>query len=41
MQSLAGGNKDHRFVEEGCEAVVERGAKLGVEPTDTRSGLVV
>jgi hypothetical protein len=41
MQSLAGANKDNRVVEEGRELVVERGAKLGVEPSDTGLGLVV
>jgi hypothetical protein len=41
MQSLAGANKDHRSVEEGRELFVERGAKLGTEPSDTGPGLVV
>jgi hypothetical protein len=40
-QSLASANKDHQVVEEGREVVVERGAKLGVEPSNTGSGLVV
>jgi hypothetical protein len=33
-QSLVSANKDHRVVEEGRELVVERGAKLGAEPSD-------
>jgi hypothetical protein len=40
-QSLAGANKGHQVVEEGREIVVERGAELGAEPSDTGSGLVV
>jgi hypothetical protein len=40
-QILAGANKDHQVVEEGREVIVERGAKLGAEPSDTGSGLVM
>jgi hypothetical protein len=40
-QSLAGANKGHQVVEEGREIIVQRWAKLGVEPSDTGSGLVV
>jgi hypothetical protein len=40
-QSLEGANKGHQVVEEGREVIVERGATLGVEPSDTLSGLVV
>jgi hypothetical protein len=41
MQSLPGANKRHQVVEEGHKVVVEEGAKLGAEPSDTGSGLVV
>jgi hypothetical protein len=40
-QSLAGANKGHRVVEGGRKVVVEKGAKLGAEPSYTGSGLVV
>jgi hypothetical protein len=40
-QSLAGANESHQVVEEGREVVIERGAKLGAEPSDTGSGFVV
>jgi hypothetical protein len=40
-QSLAGANKGHQVVEEGREIIVERGIKLGAEPSHTGSGLVV
>jgi hypothetical protein len=40
-QSLAGANKGHQVVEEGREVVVEGGAKLGAEPSDTGSGFVL
>jgi hypothetical protein len=36
-QSLAGASNRHQVVEEGREAVVEGGAKLGAEPSDARS----
>jgi hypothetical protein len=39
-QSLAGAHKKHQVVEEGREVVIEKGAKLGAEPSDTESGLV-
>jgi hypothetical protein len=41
MQSLAGANNIHQVVEEGHGVVVEGGAKLGAEPSDTRSGFVL
>jgi hypothetical protein len=40
-QNLAGANKGHQVVEEGREVIIEKGAKLGAEPSDTGSGLVV
>jgi hypothetical protein len=40
-QSLAGANKRHQVVEEGLKIVVEKGAKLGAEPSDAGSGFVV
>jgi hypothetical protein len=39
-QSLAGANKGHQVVEEGRGVVVEKGAKLGAEPSDAESGFV-
>jgi hypothetical protein len=40
-QTLEGANKRHQVVEEGHKVVVEKGAKLGAEPSYTRSGFVV
>jgi hypothetical protein len=40
-QSLEGANNIHQVVEEGRGVVVEGGAKLGAEPSDTRSGFVL
>jgi hypothetical protein len=40
-QSLAGANNIHQVVEEGRGVVIEEGAKLGTEPSDTRSGFVL
>jgi hypothetical protein len=40
-QSLAGANNIHQVIEEGREVVVEEGAKLGAEPSNTRSGFVL
>jgi hypothetical protein len=40
-QSLESADKGHQVVEEGREIVVERGAKLGAMPSDTRLGFVV
>jgi hypothetical protein len=40
-QSPAGANKKHQVVEEGRTVIIERRAKLGVEPSDTGSGFVV
>jgi hypothetical protein len=39
-QSLAGANKGHKVVEGGCGVIIEK-AKLGAEPSDTRSGFVM
>jgi hypothetical protein len=40
-QSLASATKRHQVVEEGHGIVVEKGAKLGAEPSDTGSGFVL
>jgi hypothetical protein len=40
-QSLDGAHKKHQVVEEGRGVVVEKGAKLGVEPSDAGSYFVV
>jgi hypothetical protein len=40
-QSLVGASNIHQVVEEGHGVVVEGGAKLGVEPSNTRSGFVL
>jgi hypothetical protein len=40
-RAIAVANKDHRVIEEYHEVVVERGAKLGAEPSDTGLGLAV
>jgi hypothetical protein len=40
-QSLAGANERHQVVEEGHGIVVEKGANLGTEPSDTGSGFVL
>jgi hypothetical protein len=40
-QSLAGANNRHQAVEESCEVVVEKGAKLGAEPADAGLGFVL
>jgi hypothetical protein len=41
MQSIAGAKKGHQVVKEGCEVVVEKGDKLGAEPSDAGPGCVV
>jgi hypothetical protein len=40
-QCLAGENKDRQVVEEGRGVIVEKGAKLGAEPSNAGSGFVV
>jgi hypothetical protein len=40
-RAIAGGNKGHQVVEESRIVVVEKGAKLGAEPSDARSGFVL
>jgi hypothetical protein len=40
-RAIAGAHKDHQVVEEGHEIFIERGVKLGAEPSYTGSGLVV
>jgi hypothetical protein len=40
-QSLAGANKRYQVVEGGRGVIVEKGAKLGVGPFDTKSGFVL
>jgi hypothetical protein len=40
-QSLVGANNIHQVVEEGRGVVIEGGAKLGAEPSDTRSSFVL
>jgi hypothetical protein len=40
-QSLACANNIHQVIEECRGVVIEGGAKLGAEPSDTRSGFVL
>jgi hypothetical protein len=40
-QSIAGADNRHQVIEAGRGVVVEKGAKLGAEPSDPGSGFVL